>query len=213
MQAFIQFKNILPKPLESRIEPSDIWQKELVLEQGKVYQIISASGKGKSTFCHILYGMRKDYKGELILEGKSSNVLDWTFWRAQKMSVIFQDLRLFNHLSAWENILVKVALGTHFSETEIKAMMEKLGISHLAKQKVETLSYGERQRVAIVRALVQPFQVLIADEPFSHLDAENTKIAAKLIHGVCQKNKATLLITSLGSDTFPFALDKTLKLA
>jgi len=66
-------------------------------------------------------------------------------------------------------------------------------------QKAHTLSYGQRQRVAIIRALIQPFKLLLLDEPFSHLDKKNIEIAKELIYDACDKNKAVFLLTSLGN--------------
>ena len=67
------------------------------------------------------------------------------------------------------------------------------------ERKCQTLSYGQQQRVAIVRALCQPFEWLLLDEPFSHLDEQNSTIALELIQEVCAAHNAGLIVTSLGS--------------
>jgi ABC-type molybdate transport system ATPase subunit len=79
-------------------------------------------------------------------------------------------------------------------------MAEILGITHVLEQKAGLCSYGEQQRIAIVRSLIQPFELLIMDEPFSHLDIENTKKAAALIETECLKRKAGFIITDLDED-------------
>jgi len=68
------------------------------------------------------------------------------------------------------------------------------------QQSARTLSYGERQRIAIIRALVQPFQWLLMDEPFSHLDEENTRRAAALIAETCKTQQAGFVLTDLDDD-------------
>ena len=91
---------------------------------------------------------------------------------------------------------------TPFYNSEvIDAMAETLGVSHILDQAAGLCSYGEQQRLAIIRALMQPFSWLIMDEPFSHLDIANTRKAAELIETECRKRKAGLLITDLDDDS------------
>ena len=80
-----------------------------------------------------------------------------------------------------------------------------LGLEHKWQQRADTLSYGERQRVAIVRSLLQPFQWLLLDEPFSHLDDENTRKASPLILEVVKKQQAGVLLVDLEDNSwFPY---------
>ncbi len=79
-------------------------------------------------------------------------------------------------------------------------MAEKLGIASILHQRAGLCSYGEQQRIAIIRALVQPFSWLMMDEPFSHLDIANTKKAAALIAEECRKRNAGFLLTDLDED-------------
>ncbi len=103
----------------------------------------------------------------------------------------FQDLRLFQHLTAKENIeLNRVLQKPYYESAMIDTMAERLGIKHILNQKAGVCSYGEQQRIAIIRALVQPFTWLIMDEPFSHLDIANTQKAAALIAEECTKRNA-----------------------
>src|ERR1700710_1598852 len=112
-------------------------------------------------------------------------------YRQQKISVIFQNMRLFENLTARENIELKRVMTTPFYNANIiDEMAEHLGVSHVLSQLASTCSYGEQQRIAIIRALVQPFEWLIMDEPFSHLDEANTAKAAALIAQECTKRKA-----------------------
>jgi ABC-type sugar transport system ATPase subunit len=91
---------------------------------------------------------------------------------------------------------------TPFYDTaKIFEMAELLGVNHILQQKAATCSYGEQQRIAIIRALMQSFKWLIMDEPFSHLDKENTTKAAALIAGECKKRKAGFILTDLDDDS------------
>ena len=81
-------------------------------------------------------------------------------------------------------------------------MAEKLKISEILEKKCEKISLGEQQRIAIIRALVQPFDWILLDEPFSNLDPENIKNASSLILEECKKRNAGLIITALKEDEY-----------
>ncbi len=200
----IILEKVVPEPLAEVLNPqSEVWNTTLTFEKGKHYQVYSPSGKGKSTFLHIVYGLRKDFQGTLLIAGKNSQQLsaeEWANIRQNHFSIVFQDLRLFLHLTAWENLLIKAALYTHISEKELQEQAELLGVAHVLQKKAHTLSYGERQRIAIIRALIQPFEWLLLDEPFSHLDSVNTQKACELITQKVQKQNASILMTSLGAE-------------
>ncbi len=196
-------ENILPNPLkeQKRGHESDIWETTCTLEKGKKYLITAPSGKGKSTFLHILYGLRKDFSGTITLDDKELSTIATNAWadlRKDNLAIVFQDLRLFSKLSALDNILLKSTLHITKSKVDIKEMAKKLGVASLLNQSCETLSYGQRQRVAIIRALCQPFDFLFLDEPFSHLDDANTDAAFQLIESVCTEQSAGFLLVSLG---------------
>ncbi|MCR9290128.1 MAG: ATP-binding cassette domain-containing protein [Bacteroidetes bacterium] len=201
----IELTDILPIPLKETTDginsDSQIFSADCNFEKGQKYLVIAPSGKGKSTLLHIIYGLRNDFEGAIHFDGKnitdmSSN--EWADFRQTKMSIVFQDLRLFPNLTAFENIVLKSKLQSFKSEEDIKMMATKLGIDSLLNKKAATLSYGQRQRVAIIRALCQPFEYLLLDEPFSHLDAKNISIASELIRAELNAQKAGLIMVSLG---------------
>ena len=87
--------------------------------------------------------------------------------------MLFQELRLFTELTAWENIQLKNSLTGYKSKKEIKVWFEMFGIADKWDTPVGKMSFGQQQRVALVRALCQPFDFIFLDEPISHLDEEN----------------------------------------
>ena len=196
-----EFEEILPDPLESIANPeSDLWKTRYTISSEEHILMQGGSGKGKSTFAHILFGLRHDYKGKVCLDStdiRSIPLLEWARLRRESLSLIFQDLRLFPTLSALENVQVKNRLTNYKAEEEIKFMFERLGIADQLDQSADTLSYGQRQRVAIIRSLCQPFKLLIMDEPFSHLDRENVEIASALISEEIEKQGAGFILTTL----------------
>ena len=202
----IVMQQVLPLPLKDKLlkKPSDVWNTSRVFGQGKWIKIKAPSGTGKTTLVHMLYRLRHDYEGRISWGDHlltSITAAGLASLRQQKISIVFQDLRLFPHLTARENIELKRVLQTPYYNTEmIDEMAEELGITHILHQRAGLCSYGEQQRVAIIRSLMQPFEWLIMDKPFSHLDRANTAKAVALIARECSKRKAGMVITDLDED-------------
>jgi ABC-type lipoprotein export system ATPase subunit len=211
----LQLHQVLPYPLVGLVEPqTQVWQTECSFLPGQRYIIYAPSGKGKSTFTGILFGTRTDYTGEATLDGKdlrSLSVSQWADIRQSQLSIVFQDLRLLQHRTARENLNLKAQLYGPPNQANINNYAERLGISNLLDRAVYTLSYGERQRVAIIRALLQPFRYLLLDEPFSHLDLGNQLAAAELLGEVAEAQQASILLTSLAATT-PLSAHHTIRL-
>ncbi|GAB3357826.1 ATP-binding cassette domain-containing protein [Arachidicoccus ginsenosidivorans] len=206
----ITLENIIPIPLKENLEkrPSQVWQSKVHFGPGTKVKIKAPSGTGKTTLVHFLYGLRADYTGTLHWDTKALNKLDAdqvARYRQSEISVVFQDLRLFAHLTARENIELNRVLQPkepYYPDTVIQEMATTLQVDHILDQACGICSYGEQQRVAIIRALVQPFSLLIMDEPFSHLDQNNAQKAAALIDSECDKRGAGLVLTDLEEDSF-----------
>ncbi len=202
----IRLDKMIPLPmLEQDTTGSGIWEIESVrFEQGKTYIIEAASGRGKTSLLSVIYGIRKDYRGKVYLDNNDINDFTWRDWsllRKEKLSFIFQGLELFDNLTALENIQLKNSISNHQSPQKIEEMAERLGLAEFLHRKAGILSFGQQQRVAILRALCQPFDYLLADECFSHIDRENSLKAYKVIREECESQKAGLILTSLnGTD-------------
>lgn len=200
----IEFQHVLPVPLaDTPLAADSVWKKESAFETNGNYLVEAPSGTGKTTLVSLLYGTRTDYEGTIRFDGEDLRGFSparWAKLRRETFSFVFQDLRLFPQLTALENIRIKNELHETLSEDEIRAMATALGIEHRLDQPCGKMSLGQQQRVAIIRALAQPFQFLLLDEPFSHLDEANTKKACEMIAASCAKNNAGLLLTSLAPD-------------
>jgi ABC-type lipoprotein export system ATPase subunit len=208
----ITLKQVKPFPLiDAGINAnSNVFNTVGVFEKGKKYLVTAPSGKGKSTFLHLIYGLRNDYEGDIFTEEKNIKQYTpdaWADLRQKQFAIVFQDLRLFLNMTGLENIKIKQDLTGTPSVLEVESWVERLGLAKVIHQKCETMSYGQRQRVAIIRALCQPFDFLFLDEPFSHLDKENIKIASDLILERCKMYDAGLIMVSLG-DTYFFDYDE-----
>lgn len=211
----LSLNNILPQYLLDRVMPSSaVWGKVLSIHEGGKVFVQAPSGAGKTTLVHILYGLRNDYNGEVLWGDIQPNVADdivLSRLRTYDLSIVFQDLRLFPQLTAWENIMVKAQLTNSTGEEQILQWMEQLGVLHKKSSLVGSMSYGEQQRIAILRALVQPFKWLLMDEPFSHLDKMNRDKAIALIEEVVNMRKAGIVYADLDSNNY-FQYTQTLHL-
>ena len=209
----ISLQKIIPHPLPpSLVSSPDVWGEEVSFAYGTSTLLEAQSGKGKSTLLHILYGMRQDFDGVCKLDGTDItrlSAIQWQNLRSGKVSLLFQDLRLFKHLSLRENI--HLVPETDPQAPPLQEMCERLQVDHLLDRPVQTLSLGQRQRAALVRSLAKPFQWLFLDEPFSHLDEANASEAALLIKESTKRNQAGLLLTSLQAQS-PLACDRCLHL-
>ncbi len=205
----IILKNIAPHPLIGAFSSqTEIWNKEVSLNKEAFIHVQAPSGTGKSTLLGILYGTRFDFDGSLSLEGNTN----WSDLRTNSLSIVFQELELLGDLTALENIQLKNQLTSHLSDAQIHQMAIDLGVEGLMNKRVEQLSRGERQRVAIIRALCMPFSWLLLDEPFSALDEKNTLAAIELIKKECEKKSAGLILANLYDDNY-FDYSLKLKLA
>jgi putative ABC transport system ATP-binding protein len=213
MQIILQ--QVSPVFLETeKISQSMIWNRELSFSKEEKIQLIAPSGSGKTSFIHFLYGLRKDYKGNILFNNKNIAGFDAeeiAGYRSSHLSIVFQDLRLFADHTAYENIHIKKILNPFCTEDSIFEMAERLGISNKLNQPAGICSYGEQQRIAIIRALQQPFDFLILDEPFSHLDENNSKKAMALIEEEVKKRNAGIILADLEQVEF-FKEDRTLRL-
>ncbi|HEY2726519.1 MAG TPA: ATP-binding cassette domain-containing protein [Parafilimonas sp.] len=202
----LELQNIIPIPLKDKLlqRNSDVWNKSLLFESGDLIKIKAPSGTGKTTFVHIIYKLRKDFEGSVLWNKKSLLAIlqdELAILRQQNISIIFQDLRLFPNLTARENIELNRVLQQPIYESDMIDMMaEQLGVASILHQKAAMCSYGEQQRIAIIRSLMQPFSWLIMDEPFSHLDKNNIDKAAALIEAECKKRNAGFILTDLEDD-------------
>lgn len=201
----IVFDNVLPQVFQQRNDlVSEVWSNRLEFEKGTLYLIEAESGKGKSTFCSYILGYRNDFSGSILFDGKPTSQLrvsDWVDIRRQHISHLFQELRLFPELTAFENIQIKNKLAGgdgYKSEAQIRQWIDMLGIGDKLDSKVGLMSFGQQQRVAMIRALVQPFDFLLVDEPISHLDDNNSNIMAEIMMQEAQTQGAAVIVTSIG---------------
>ncbi len=207
--------NTLPAVFAGREEDcSEVWLRNVEFERGKHYLISAESGTGKSSLCSYIYGYRIDYSGVMQFDGtdiRTLSVEQWCDVRKNHIAYLPQDLRLFPELTAIENIQLKNRLTNFKTEEEIISYFERLGIPEKVNSLVGKLSIGQQQRVAIIRALCQPADFILLDEPVSHLDEANNAIVAQMVTEEAARQGAGVISTSVGNNV-KISVDKELKL-
>lgn len=213
----IRLQGVLPVVFNGQL-PSDpvseVWGTDLLFEKGQAVLIKAASGRGKSSLCSYIYGLRDDYQGTISFDGQTVPKVSsekWNSIRQNELGVLFQDLRLFGDLNAVENVMVKAGLTKFCDEKKVVTMLSELGLSDRLDRPVSLLSFGQQQRVAFVRMMCQKADFWLLDEPVSHLDHGNATIMVQMLQQEISRTGAGLIVTTIGHD-LPYNYDKVLML-
>ena len=198
----IQFHSVLPQVFSQRTDlESEIWNQDVSFEKGHLYLVEADSGKGKSTFCSYILGYRHDYSGSVMFDNEVTaqyQVKDWVEMRKRHISYLFQELCLFPELTAMENVEIKNKITDFQSKEQILKWFDMLGIADKVDAKIGRMSFGQQQRVAMIRSLCQPFDFILADEPISHLDDNNSRIMGDIMMTEAKRQGAGVIVTSIG---------------
>lgn len=198
----IIFNSVIPDVFShSNTLNSDVWNSYVAFNKEQLYLIEADSGKGKSTFCSYILGYRRDYSGNIKFDNKSvreMKISEWIDIRKLHISYLFQELRLFPELTAFENVEIKNKLTNFKNKQQILEWFEILGIGDKVNSKICHMSFGQQQRVAMIRALVQPFDFILVDEPISHLDDNNSQIMGDIMMTEAKAQGAGVIVTSIG---------------
>ena len=191
-----------------RIEKSQVWLvPDLRFRRGCKICLQAESGGGKSSLLSFVYGNRNDYLGDIYydeLNVRSFDIDKWCEVRTRHIALLPQEMRMFPELTVMQNLQIKNQITQHKTEAQLLHLLERLGVGEKVNEPLSTLSIGQQQRVAIVRTICQPFDFILLDEPVSHLDVENNKIAAAIIAEEADAQGAGVISTSVGN---PLLLD------
>lgn len=199
----ISMQHVIPDVFSPEdVGESQIWLKEFTFVRGRHYLVEAASGSGKSSMCSFIYRNRSDYRGSIGFDGRDAKSLtadEISDLRCHNIALLPQELRLFGQLTAIDNVRIKNRLTGYCSEKQIIEMFGRLGIADKINRPASLLSIGQMQRVALIRALCQPFDFIFLDEPVSHLDENNNRIVASLIYETAEAQNASIIATSVGN--------------
>lgn len=191
----------MPHVFRGQSLKSEVWGHRLTFARGEKYLIEAASGTGKSSLCSFLYGYRHDYDGSIVFDDTDVRSMGRDAWREVRqhsVSLLFQELRLFTELTALENIELKNNLAHYKTREEIVSLLGRVGLADKVNAVTGRMSFGQQQRVAFVRALCQPFDFILLDEPVSHLDESNSDIMGTILDEELTRRGAGMIATSIG---------------
>ena len=157
----------------------------IAVERGEILVLMGPSGSGKSTLLNILGTLDSDFSGSLIIdELYISNTVDTTSIRRQKLGFIFQFHHLLPEFTILENLLIPQMITENYSnvpQNAAKEMLKLIGLEERMNHYPNEVSGGERQRVAVMRAMVNNPCLVLADEPTGNLDRDNSRKMLKLM--------------------------------
>lgn len=194
-----------------------VHEADFSIKGGDMVVLTGPSGCGKSTFFQLICGITKPDSGEIIFEKDDITQYtekQWAELRASKISYILQGDSLLPNFTVLENICLPHRLCGITADLETKAMelLKKFGLEAMAHEYPTNLSGGERRRVAIIRAFVHEPKLVIADEPTSDLDEENTSLIISFFEQQAKAGKAILISTHdlscLRPDMIRFKMEK-----
>ena len=171
---------------------------DLELARNEHCVVVGASGTGKTTLLHILAGILRPTSGEVTLDGEALYPLvgHEDRWRARRIGLVPQKLHLLASLNALDNVRLAQYLVGDSAHAEARALLTDLGLQVRLHARPEHLSEGEQQRVAIARAIVNKPRLLLADEPTSSLDDQNTEQAIELLFDAARRTGALLVVAT-----------------
>ncbi|MDR0507723.1 MAG: ABC transporter ATP-binding protein [Dysgonamonadaceae bacterium] len=175
---------------------------DLAISQGEIVSIVGPSGAGKTTLLQILGTLDKADNGELFYENNNINKLkdkELALFRNRNIGFVFQFHNLLPEFTALENVMIPALIGNlRQSEAEKKAMkiLELMKLSDRTDHKPSALSGGEKQRVAVARALINNPSVIFADEPSGSLDTKNKEELHRLFFDLRNSFNQTFVIVT-----------------
>ena len=170
------------------------------VEGGAHSLVIGPSGCGKSTLLHLMAGLIRPSRGRIAIDGQDLAALGpaaLDAFRGRRIGIVLQSMHLIGALSVRDNLRLARSLARQPRAPErIEGLLEELGLARLARFRPRQLSQGERQRLAIARAVVNRPSLILADEPTSALDDANCAAVLGLLRRQAQASGATLVVAT-----------------
>ena len=169
------------------------------LNAGEQAALAGASGTGKTTLLNMIAGILRPDAGRILLCGEEITAMPESKrdrFRALHLGYVFQSFHLLPGYDALENVLLGMSFGSKPDRTHAERLLERLGLQERLRYRPHELSVGQRQRIALARALANRPKLVLADEPTGNLDQENARVALELLRDVCREENAALLLVS-----------------
>jgi len=177
---------------------------DLTIETASVSAVVGPSGSGKTTLLHLVAGILPIGAGNIMVDQTDLSMLtdaERRRFRLQQVGLVFQDFELIDYLSVLDNVLLPCRIGDAVAldgDTQQRAgkLLEQSGLADHIRKPVTKLSQGEKQRVAICRALLPKPAILLADEPTGNLDPTTSDQILELMLSSARENKTTVMMVT-----------------
>ena len=202
MTTVLKLKNISKEFIEPRRNIVALNKINLELSDGQCIGLLGPSGSGKSTLLQIAGLLDTPTNGEIIINGEKCNTLSQekkNLIRKKYIGFIYQNFYLLDSFSALENIIIPQLInGSSYISAKKKAinLLSSLGLSKRIDNKPRELSGGEKQRVAILRAIANTPKIILADEPTGNLDKKNSENVIKIIKDLVSHYKISFIVAT-----------------
>lgn len=171
---------------------------DLVIEPGEYVSIVGASGAGKSTLMNIIGLLDQNFTGTYAFNGQPLSKREHSRFRNQHLGFIFQQYNLIPSLTSKENILLPCAYASgkiQEAEQTCERMLREFGLEKQKDQPVNTLSGGEKQRIALIRSVIMDPEILLADEPTGNLDEKSGRRVRDFLQEMNLAGKTIIVVT------------------
>ncbi|MCH2541302.1 MAG: ABC transporter ATP-binding protein [Alphaproteobacteria bacterium] len=202
MTTVLKLKNISKEFIEPRRNIVALNKINLELSDGQCIGLLGPSGSGKSTLLQIAGLLDTPTNGEIIINGEKCNTLSQekkNLIRKKYIGFIYQNFYLLDSFSALENIIIPQLInGSTYKSAKKKALnlLSNIGLSKRIDNKPRELSGGEKQRVAILRAIANTPKIILADEPTGNLDKKNSENVIKIIKDLVSHYKISFIVAT-----------------
>lgn len=196
----LEAKNVTAGYQSGKVKSEVLKGFSLSMESGSFEALMGPSGSGKSTFLHVAAGLLSASSGEVVIGGRDITKMsdsEAAKFRRSHTGVIFQDFNLVETLSVAENIILPSRLDHEKPDmARLAELTSKLGLAGKENRKPAELSGGERQKVAIARALFRRPEAILADEPTGNLDVKSSQAICSLLGELNKSEKSAILIVT-----------------
>lgn len=198
----IEMKNIYKSFGKDHNERKIFENFSFTISKGDMVAIMGKSGSGKTTLLNIIGGLESIDKGTYLFNGKDVSRFsekELLKFRRKNISFIFQNFALINEYSVMDNILLPLKYRYRNIDKEklasARELLDKLDIAYVCDQKIDNLSGGEKQRIAIARSLISNTNVILADEPTGALDEKSGYMIMELFKQMKNIGKTIIIVT------------------
>ena len=202
MATVLKLKNISKEFIEPRRNIVALNKINLELSDGQCIGLLGPSGSGKSTLLQIAGLLDTPTNGQIIINGQKCNTLSQekkNLIRKKYIGFIYQNFYLLDSFSALENIIIPQLInGSTYKSAKKRALnlLSNIGLSKRINNKPRELSGGEKQRVAILRAIANTPKIILADEPTGNLDKKNSENVIKIIKDLVSHYKISFIVAT-----------------